>query len=155
MSISFTQSAYSTPTKKTSMFDTMTITLGPPPNSTDISLDTTITIDTVATATLNNLQITPQTPISHMESVTSGSLTYDNIIYPAQQLEPATAYTISVNILDVPVTWTFTTTSDPLDPGFGFYLVKNNVGISLTVAVLNTLVLGLLIWFKKGKVITN
>jgi hypothetical protein len=152
MTISFTQSTHSTPSKKASMFNTMTINLGPPPNSTGISLDTTITIDTTALATLNNLQITPETPINHIESITSGPLTYENIIYPAQPLEPSTAYTVSVDISDVPVIWTFTTTSEILEPGIGFTLVKNVLGISLAVGVLATLILGLVIWFKKGKV---
>lgn len=150
MTISITQSTYSKPDKKATKFETITIAVGPPPNSTEISLDTAIIIDTVASATLYNLQITPETPISHIESIISGPITCEHIIYPAKFLESATTYIVSVNILDVPVLWTFTTTSDSFDPGIGFYLAKNVLLISLTLAVLITIILGLIILFKKS-----
>ena len=145
LTIQFSQSAYSTPTKAVFIIDNMHINLGPPPNSTSIPLDTTITIDTLASAELNDLRITPEVPISHVTSYVSGPLSYEETFHPAYPLTPDTSYTVSVTILDVPVSWTFTTTSEAFNPEIGFYIAKNSLLIALSMAALTSLILGLII----------
>jgi len=92
--ISSTQSAYSTPDNYASGVDSMTITIGPKPNSTDVPLDTTITIDALSSAALNDLQIAPEVPIASVAIEVSGLLSYKQTFYPAQLLKPATSYTV-------------------------------------------------------------
>ena len=145
LTIQFTQSAYSTPAKDVLAVEGMRITLGPPPNFTNIPLDTTITIDTLASVALNDLRITPEVPISHVTSYVSGPLSYEETFHPAHPLDPSTSYAVSVTILDVPVSWTFTTTSETFNPGISFYLAKNTLLIAFSVAVLASVSFGLII----------
>lgn len=152
LAIFFSQSAYSTPFNSVSKVDGMDVTLGPPPNSTNIPLDTAITIDAVASAALNDLQITPEVSINRVYIEVSGPLTYRNTFYPAQLLEPATSYTVSVTILNVPMSWSFTTTSEPFEPGISFYLATNVLWIALSAATLATLIVGFVIWLKRKQV---
>ena len=145
LTIQFTQSAYSTPGKDVLAIEGMHIILGPPPNSTNIPLDTTITIDTLASAALNDLRLTPEVLISHVTSYVSGPLSYEETFHPAHPLNPSTSYTVSVTILDVPVSWTFTTTSETFNPGISFYLATNKLLIASSVAAIGSLGLGTII----------
>ena len=147
--ISLTQSAYSIPEHYASGVNGMTITIGPKPNSTDVPLDTTITIDALSPATLNDLQITPEVPISLVATEVSGPLSYQQTFHPAQLLKPATSYTVSVIISGMPVTWSFTTTSEPYHPTISFYLATNVLWIALSTAAVTTLLVGLVVWYRK------
>ena len=151
LAIFLTQSAHSTPSTYVLAVDSMDITLGPPPNSTNIPLDTTITIDALASAALNDLHVTPEVPIASVYSEVTSPLTYLNTFYLAQLLKPATSYTVSVTIMDVPVSWSFTTTSEPFNPGISFYLATNVLWIALSVATSTTLIVGFAIWFKRNR----
>ena len=151
LAIFLTQSAYSTPAQYMSDVNGMDITLGPPPNSTDVRLDTTITIEAVATAEINDLQLNPEVPIASVASHTTGILTYVNTFYPARLLTPATSYNISVIIEGVPIVWSFTTTSEPFSPGISFYLATNVLWIALTAATSATAVVGIAVWYKKRR----
>ncbi|MBM4401095.1 MAG: hypothetical protein FJ045_04005 [Crenarchaeota archaeon] len=153
--IFLTQSAYSTPSNHVLIVDGMDITLGPPPNSTNIPLDTTITIDALASASLNDLHMTPEVPIARVYSEVSGPLTYLNTFYPAQLLKPATSYTVSVTIMDVPVSWSFTTTSEPFNPGISFYLATNVLWIALSAAISATSIVAFVIWFFRRKQVNH
>lgn len=150
--IFFNELGYSTPSNYLSSIGSMSIGLGPPPNSTDIPLNTVITVDAVASAALNDLHLIPEVPIARVYSEASSSLTYLNIFYPAQLLEPATKYNVSVTILDVPVSWIFITTSKSFSPGIKFYLATNVVWISLMVAALATVVVGFAVWSRYRQV---
>ena len=146
--ITLTQSAYSTPPQSILYVDTMDINVGPPPNSTNIPLGTTITIDALAIADLNDLQLTPKVPISHVSSETTGPLTYKTTFYPAEPLNPATTYNVSVTISENPVSWVFTTTTTPFQPTASFYLATNNLWISLTIAGATTAIAVVAVWFR-------
>jgi hypothetical protein len=122
LGISLTQPAHSTPEHYVSGIGGMTITIGPKPNSTDAPLDTTITIDALSSAALDDLRLTPEVPFSRVDIEVSGTLSYQRTFYPAQLLKPATSYTASVTIRDMPVSWSFTTTSEPYHPTISFYL---------------------------------
>src|SRR3972149_5535005 len=74
----FTQSAPSTPLNYVSTLNGMEFTLGTPPNSTNIPLDTTITVDAVASAALEDLRLTPDLPIARVYSEVTIPLTYLN-----------------------------------------------------------------------------
>jgi hypothetical protein len=150
--ISLTQSAYSTPEHYASGVNGMTITIGPKPNSTDVPLDTTITIDALSPATLNDLHSTPEVPISLVATEVSGPLSYQHTFYPAQLLKPATSYTVSVKISDVPVTWSFTTTSEPYHPTISFYLATCVLWIAFSTAAATTLIVGLAVGYRKKQV---
>lgn len=141
LSIFFTQSRNSTPSSFVSTLDSMEIALGPPPNSTNIPLDTTITVDALASAALNDLRLTPEVLIVRVYSEVTGPLTYLNTFYPAELLQPATTYNVSVTILDNPVSWTFTTT-EQFSPGISFYLATNALWISLAISALATVIVG-------------
>lgn len=140
--IFFSQSAYSTPPIYTLEVDGMGIKVGPPPNSTSIPLDTTIIIDALTSVSLTDFQITPQVPIANLDSENSGPLTYLNTFYPAQLLKPATFYTVSVTVMNVPVSWSFTATSEVFNPEIGFYLATNALWIAFFAAALVTLIVG-------------
>ncbi len=139
LAIFFSQSAYSTPPIYTLEVNGMGVKVGPPPNSTGISLDTTIIIDALTSVSLTDFQITPHVSIARLDSENSGPLTYLNKFYPAQPLEPATFYTVSVSIMNVPVSWSFTT-SDVFSPGIGFQLATNALWIALGISALATLI---------------
>ena len=151
LAISLTQSAYSTPDNYASAVDSMDITIGPTPNSTDVPLDTTITIDALSSATISDLRITPEVAIALVANEVSGPLSYKQTFYPAQRLEPATSYTVSVTIKDIPVSWSFTTTSEPYNPTISFYLATYALWISLSVAAATTSIVGFAIWHKKKR----
>ncbi len=63
---SFSQSANSMPASESFAVDGMEIALGPPPDNADVPLDTTITVDAVASAALDDLRLAPDTPIGRM-----------------------------------------------------------------------------------------
>jgi hypothetical protein len=149
--ISNTQSAYSTPGSYASAVNDMTITIGPKPNSTDVPLDTTITIDALSSATLNDLHMAPDVTIALVTSEVSGPLSYKLTFYPAQLLEPATSYTVSVTIKNVPVSWSFTTTSEPYNPTVSFYIATYVLWIAFSAATATTLLVGLAIWYRKKR----
>jgi ABC-type oligopeptide transport system substrate-binding subunit len=146
--ISSTQSAYSTPDTYVSVVNGMDITIGPKPTATDVPLDTTITVDAFSFATLNDLHMTPEVPIVSVAVEVSGPLSYKQTFYPAQLLKPATSYTASVTIRDAPVTWSFTTTSEPYHPTISFYIATYAPWIALATATATTL-LAAAIWHKK------
>jgi len=151
LAISLTQSAYSAPSQSLVGLNGMDITLGPPPNSTDVRLDTTITIDAVATAEITDLRLTPEVPIASVASHTTGILTYVNTFYLAKLLTPATFYNVSVVVEGVPVSWSFTTTSESFRPGISFYLATNVLWIALAVAASATAVVGFVVWYRRGR----
>jgi len=150
--ISSTQPAYSTPDSYILEGNDMAITIGPKPNATDVPLDTTITIDALASAALNDLHLTPEVPIAHITSEVSGPLSYKQTFYPAQLLKPATSYTVSVTIVDVPLSWSFTTTSKPYHPTISFYLATYVLWIAFSTATATTLLVGLAMWYRKKRV---
>lgn len=150
--ISLTQSAHSTPGNYISAVDSMSITIGPAPNATNISLDTTITIDALSATTISNLRMTPQVPIALVTNEVSGPLSYKQTFYPAQPLEPATSYVVSVTIKNIPVSWSFTTTSEPYHPTISFYLATYALWIALSAATATTSSIGFAIWYRKKRI---
>ncbi len=151
IAIFLTQSAYSTPSSYLSAINGMDITLGPPPNSTNVPLDTTITVDAFASASYNDLSVTPEVNFTHVTSETTGPLTYRTTFYPDKLLKPATAYTVSVTIENAPVAWSFTTTAEPFNPRISYYLATNLLWISLSAAVAATAIAGFAVWLKERK----
>jgi hypothetical protein len=149
LGISSTQSAYSTPDTYLSAVQEMDITIGPSPNATNVALDTTITIDTFSSATPNDIQTTPEVPIANVAVEVSGPVSYKQIFYPAQLLEPATTYTVTVTIRDTPFSWSFTTTAQPYQPTTSFYLATYAPWIALATAAITTLIAALVIQRKK------
>jgi hypothetical protein len=149
LAISLTQSAYSTPDHYTSDVEGMDFTIGPKPNSTDVPLDTTITIDALSSASLDDLHLTPEVPISYVGVEVTGTISYQRTFYPAQLLEPATSYTVSVTIRGVPVSWTFTTTPQPYHPTITYYLATYALWIALSTATATTILVGLTIRYRK------
>ena len=153
LAIFLTQSGHSTPSSYLSTVNSMDIGLGPPPNATNVPLNTAITVEAVASAALNDLRLTPEVSIARVYSEASSSLTYLNTFYPATLLQPATTYNVSVTILDMPVSWTFTTTSEPFHPDMNYYLATNVLWISLVFAAGATLVVGIAVWFRFRRVL--
>src|SRR4030042_2768976 len=78
LAIFFSQSAHSTPSSYGLVLKGMDISVGPPPNSTNIPLDTTITVDALASAALNDLHLAPEVPIARVYSEVTSPLTYLN-----------------------------------------------------------------------------
>ena len=148
LAVALTQTANAMPPRSTLSVDGMSITLGPPPNTTNVPLDTTITVDALATAPLNDLQLFPPVPIARIASESTGPLTYQSTFYPAEPLEPATAYTVSVTIEGTPVSWTFTTTSEPFKPSISYFLATNAFWIALSAAALAIALAGFVAWFR-------
>jgi hypothetical protein len=151
VAIFISQSAYSIPSSKISTLNGLDVVLGPPPNSTNVPLDTTIVVDALSSASLDDLRLSPEVPINRVDIVVSGTLSYERTFYPAQPLKPATSYNVSVTIVDVPVSWSFITTSEPFNPGISFYLATNVLWIALSAAASATLIVGVAIWLKKKR----
>jgi len=149
LTISLLQSAHSKPPTSILDINGMKITVGPPPNSTNIALDTTISIDALASAILNNFQISPEVLIDHQYSETSGPLTYITTFYPSQPLKTSTSYTVSVKIINTPISWSFRTTSENFNPEIGFYLLNNVFLIALLIAASVTSIVIIVVWLKK------
>jgi hypothetical protein len=94
-------------------------------------------------------------PIAYVTSETSGPLSSLETFYPAQQLKPATTYNVSVTIMGVPVSWSFTTTSESFNPTISFYLATNVLWIALSAAVSAASIAGLAMWYKRKQVKVN
>jgi hypothetical protein len=151
LTILATQSAYSMPmSQAVTINDGLDFNLGPPPNATKVPLDTAITVDALATAALNDLQVTPHVSIARVTSTTTGPLTYVSVFYPAELLKPSTMYNVSVTVMNSPVSWIFTTTNEPFTPSMSVYIATNVVSISLSTAAAATVVAGLAIWFRRN-----
>lgn len=147
-SIMLTQSAYSIPSKSLLQIGETSINVGPQPNSINIPLDTSIIIDTVASAQIEDLDITPETPILYETSSSSGSITYENVFYPKDPLQPSTIYEVSATIFDIPISWTFTTVSEVFKPTIGYQLIKNVILISCLIAIIVLVVFSFITWNK-------
>jgi len=150
--ILFTQFAYSTPNQYGSIISGMEIVLGPPPHATNVPLDTTITVDALASASLTDLHLTPNVNFASTNSQTTGPLTYQTTFYPQTLLQPNTTYTASVTITNTPITWVFTTTPQPYQPTTSYYLATNNPWIALTAAASATAIVGFAAWIKRKRV---
>jgi hypothetical protein len=100
----------------------MDFTIGPKPSATEVPLDTAITKTALSSAALDDLRLAPEVPISHVGVEVTGTLCYQRTFYPAQLLNPANSYPVSVTIRDVPVLWRFTKTFEPYHPLITFYL---------------------------------
>ena len=140
LTIFFTQSAHSSPVGYLLTINDMEIKVGPPLNSKNIPLDTTITVEALASATLDDLQIVPETAIARVYSEVTGPLTYLNTFYPAKLLKPETRYNVSVTIMHAPIEWSFTTTAKPFEPGVGFYLATNSLWIAIVAAAASAVI---------------
>lgn len=149
--ISSTQSAYSTPEDYVTEVEDMAITIGPKPNSTNVPLDTTITLDALSSAALSELHITPEVSISSIATEVSGPLSYKQTFYPAHLLKPATCYNVSITIKEVPFSWSFITTSEIYQPTANYYLATYAPWIALATATTTTLLAGLAIWQRKKR----
>jgi hypothetical protein len=151
-SITLTQSSYSSSVPSVLIVNGMDITVGPAPNATQVSLDTTITIDALASASLNDLQVHPRTSITTGSSETTGPLTYKTTFLPAEPLKPATTYTVTVTIVNAPATWSFTTTAEPFKPTLSHTLSTQALWISLAAATGAVAVASFAMWaIKKRK----
>jgi hypothetical protein len=152
LAISLTQSAYSTPSSYLSDIDGFAIILGPPPNATDVALDTTIFVETWRETRVDNLSLTPEVPIARRSdervAVASGLYTF----YPAEPLKPATTYNVSVFIMNKIVSWSFTTTPEPFRPGISFYLATYVFWIALATAIAGTSIVGGLVWLRRNRI---
>jgi hypothetical protein len=144
-----TQSAYSTPSKGLLQIGDISVSVGPEPNSSNIPLDTVIIIDTVASAQIENLNITPEILIQYETSAISGSITYEIIFYPKEPLQPNRNYEVSATIFENPVSWSFATTSETFQPSIGYQLIKNVILISSLIAVVVLVCFSLIIGYKK------
>ena len=147
--ITITQSAYSTPDEYDTTVENMVIKIGPKPNSTDVPLDTTITIDALSSAALDELQTTPEVSISSIATEVSGPLSYKQTFYPAQLLKPATSYSVSTTIKDTPFSWSFTTTLESYQPKTSYYIATYAPWIALAAAIITTLFAVSAIWTRK------
>ncbi len=147
--IILTQSAYSTPNSYSSIINGMTITVGPPPNSTNIALDTKIIVDALASASLDDLHASPEVNFASVSSETTGPLNYQTTFYPDKPLDPATYYTITVTIMETTVSWSFTTTTEPFHPETSYYLATNGLWIALGAATATTIIIGFASWLKR------
>jgi len=152
LTILLTQSAHSIPSQYVLTINGMEITVGPPPNSTNVPLDTTITVDALASASLDDLRLKPNVDFASQTSETTGPLTYRTTFYPDKPLKPATTYNASVTITNVPISWTFTTTAEPFQLGTSYYFATNGFLVALLSAVSITAITGLIVWSKRKRI---
>jgi hypothetical protein len=149
--IALTQSVHSIPGHAVVLVNGMDITVGPQPNATNVSLDTAITVDALASASLSDLRLTPEVLITRVSSVTTGPLTYQTTFFPDERLKTSTTYTVSVTIVNAPTSWNFTTTAEPFKPTISFILATNAAWISLATATLATSITAFAVWFRQKR----
>jgi hypothetical protein len=138
--ITFTQSPYSLPASSVLIVNGMDIKVGPAPNATQVPLNTALTVDALASASLNDLKVQPETRIIIGSSDTTGPLTYQTTFLPAEPLKPATTYTVTVTIVDAPTTWSFNTTAEPFKPTLSYILSTQALWISAAAAAVAVVV---------------
>ena len=124
---------------------------GPAPKVTDVPLDTTIVIVLTRPVTIENFTLAPQGPAftQTIEHSPPASETYT--FYFAEPLEPATTYTVSMLSGGKPVSWNFTTTTEPYEPHYSTYLYPSVPWIALVIALTVTCSVSLIIWAQKRK----
>ena len=129
------------------------VSLGPKPNATGVALDTTIRIYTMRDTTVKDLRLTPEVPIARTSEEIGYVPAYGMYtFYPAEPLKPATTYDVSVFIMRETVSWSFTTTSEPLQSEISFFIANNVFWVALLVATAGTSVIGVLVWIKRRHV---
>jgi hypothetical protein len=156
--VSNTQSAYSTPPIR----DVPTygqpiyaappeIYVGPPPNSINVSLDSTIVVNLVHDdyMIVQNVRLTPEIPIAaRTDEVDSRFGDSTTIFYVAGLLKPSTTYNVSATIHDDPYSWTFTTTNE-FHPSVGYYFATYVWWVAVTSAIIATSIIGLILWHRR------
>ena len=148
--VTLTDYGYSTPSFAVDGVDLLGISLGPKPNATNVALDTFIGIGTMRQTTVKDLQLTPEVPIARRKDGTDDTgIGGEYTFYPAEPLKPATTYNVSVFIMSETVSWSFTTTSEPLQSEISIFIASNVFWVSLLVATAGTSVVGVLVWIKR------
>jgi hypothetical protein len=149
--ITLTQSPYSLPASSVLIVNGMDSKVGPAPNATQVPLNTAITVDALASASLNDLKVQPETRITTGASDTTGPLTYQTTFLPSEPLKPATTYTVTVTFVDAPASWSFTTTAEPFQPTLRYTLSTQAPWISAAAAAVAVVVAGFAVWAKKKR----
>lgn len=145
--ISLTQSTYSTPVQGKLEPGETPLFVGPPPNATDIPLDTVIVLYQTRPGG-PQLQITPD--IIMAKSVdTYDWASVESTYYPAEPLKPATTYNLTAVVWHETFSWSFTTTPQPFQPEISYYLAKFAFWIALASAIALTFTVGILLWTRK------
>ncbi len=148
--ISNTQSAYSFPQYSgSSVGEVFPFMIGPASNSVNVSLDTVIAVSPWRGSSVSNFRSTPEISIARRVVEIGDSPSATVVFYPAEPLEPATTYNVTVFIHREDVTWSFTTTSEPFHPELRHYLVNYALWIALSTATAATLVVGFAIRLRK------
>jgi hypothetical protein len=147
--ISLTQSVYSTPAHSgfVSTDAGTPLSVGPPPNATDIPLDTVIVLSQTRPGG-PQLQITPEITIAKIVD-TPDFPGVESTFYPAEPLKPATTYNVTAVVWHEAFSWSFTTTPQPFQPGISYYLAKFAFWIALASATATTLAVGIILWTRK------
>ncbi len=146
--ITNTQTAYSIPSITTVDIKAngekipIAIGVGPPPNATNVPLNTEIVIFQLRSTKIENISLTPEGSIIGRSDKVEEPASKVTTFFPAIPLKPNTAFNISVTIADEYFSWVFTTTADSFQPNISYYLVTYAFGIATIPAVIGTYLIG-------------
>ena len=123
--------------------------IGPALNATNVPLDTTIVIELMRPMNIGELQLSPDASIARRENFSGfGSA---SIFYFSEPLRPTTTYNATLFVNSKPISWNFTTTTEPYHPRYEAFPSALGIYVTVTISAVITSVVGLKVWKKKGK----
>jgi hypothetical protein len=126
--------------------------IGPALNAANVPLDTTIVIDLMRPMEIGELQLSPDASIARRENLSSGPARMASIFYFFEPLKPATTYNATLFINNNPISWNFTTTTEPYYPRYEAFPSALGIYVDVIISAVVTSVVGLKVWKKKTNV---
>lgn len=123
----------------------------PGAGATNVSRDTAVWIEEPRPVRIEKISLSPEVPIAISDEHVSFPPSATIAIYPAELLQPDTTYNVSAIVAGTPSWWIFTTASEPTQPTFSTHLASYDTWVAFTAAILVTLTVILVIFFRMRK----
>jgi hypothetical protein len=143
------EQAYSTPTQFWVSPDLAPSLIGPAANATNVPLDTIIVIDQMRPMNVGELHLSPGVPIERRVDEHIPIASKCTTFYFSEPLKPATTYNVTLFFGDEPISWNFTTTTEPYYPRYEAFPSALGIFITVIISAVVTSVFGLKVWKKK------
>ena len=146
------EQAYSTPTLFWHSPDLAPSSIGPAANATNVPLDTIIVLDQMRPMNVGELHLSPEVPIERRLDEYYPVASKCTTFYFTEPLKPATTYNATLFFGDEPISWNFTTTTEPYYPRYEAFPSALGIYVAVTIAAVVTSGVGLKVWKKKKNV---
>jgi hypothetical protein len=143
------EQAYSTPTLFWHSPDLAPCSIGPAANATNVPLDTIIVVDQMRPMNVGELHLLPEVPIERRLDEYYPVASKCTTFYFSEPLKPATTYNATLFFGDEPISWNFTTTTEPYYPRYEAFPSALGIFITVIISAVVTSVFGLKVWKKK------